>query len=270
MARRIAVASQKGGVGKTTTVASLGVALAELGQRVLLVDLDPQACLTFSLGIDPEHLDSSVHEVITGQASARSVIISTDEGVDLLPSTIDLAQSEAMLVGRSNAVFTLQRALALIDDDYDLVLLDCPPTLGILTVNALTAAHEVLVPLQCETLAHRGVGQVIETVTEVQQVSNPDLVVLGFLPTMFDGRTTHAQAVLSDIGVRYQMPVLEPPIPRSVRFAEAPAIGRTVLSTTPHLRGSEIYREHARQLLGLGSVASDASQGGQAPPITPR
>jgi chromosome partitioning protein len=251
MARRIAVASQKGGVGKTTTVASLGVAMAELGQRVLLVDLDPQACLTFSMGIDPETLAESVHEVISGQRSARDVVISSGEGVDVLPSTIDLAQSEATLVGKSNAVFTLQRALALIDDDYDIVLLDCPPTLGILTVNALTAAHEVLVPLQCETLAHRGVGQVIETVAEVQRVSNPELVVLGFLPTMFDGRTTHAQAVLADIGVRYQMPVLDPPIPRSVRFAEAPAIGRTVMSTAPQLRGSQVYRAHARQLLGI-------------------
>jgi len=249
MARRIAVASQKGGVGKTTTVACLGVALVELGQRVLLVDLDPQACLTFSMGIDPEDLEASVHEVIAGQRSVRDVILATQEGVDLLPSTIDLAQSEATLVGKSNAVFTLQRALALIDDDYDIILLDCPPTLGVLTVNALTAAHEVLVPLQCETLAHRGVGQVVETVAEVQRVSNPDLVVLGFLPTMYDGRTTHAQAVLADIGMRYDMPVLTPPIPRSVRFAEAPAIGRTVLSTSPHLRGADVYRVHAQRLL---------------------
>ncbi|MEI6229224.1 MAG: AAA family ATPase [Actinomycetes bacterium] len=254
MARRIAVASQKGGVGKTTTVASIGVALAEIGQRVLLVDLDPQACLTFSMGIDPENLSASVHDVMAGVRSAQDVIVATDEGVDLLPSTIDLAQSEATLVGKSNAVFTLQRALAMIDDEYDIVLLDCPPTLGILTVNALTAAHEVLVPLQCETLAHRGVGQVIETVAEVQRVSNPDLVVLGFLPTMYDGRTTHAQAVLADIGTRYDMPVLTPPIPRSVRFAEAPALGRTVLSTSPHLRGSEVYRTHARQLVNRPDV----------------
>jgi chromosome partitioning protein len=254
MARRIAVASQKGGVGKTTTVASIGVALAEIGQRVLLVDLDPQACLTFSMGIDPENLPASVHDVMAGVRSAQDVIVATDEGVDLLPSTIDLAQSEATLVGKSNAVFTLQRALAMIDDEYDIVLLDCPPTLGILTVNALTAAHEVLVPLQCETLAHRGVGQVIETVAEVQRVSNPDLVVLGFLPTMYDGRTTHAQAVLADIGTRYDMPVLTPPIPRSVRFAEAPALGRTVLSTSPHLRGSEVYRTHARQLVNRPDV----------------
>ena len=254
MARRIAVASQKGGVGKTTTVASIGVALAEIGQRVLLVDLDPQACLTFSMGIDPENLSASVHDVMAGVRSAQDVIVATDEGVDLLPSTIDVAQSEATLVGKSNAVFTLQRALAMIDDEYDIVLLDCPPTLGILTVSALTAAHEVLVPLQCETLAHRGVGQVIETVAEVQRVSNPDLVVLGFLPTMYDGRTTHAQAVLADIGTRYDMPVLTPPIPRSVRFAEAPALGRTVLSTSPHLRGSEVYRTHARQLVNRPDV----------------
>jgi len=248
VARTIAVASQKGGVGKTTTVASLGVALSELGDEVLLVDLDPQACLTFSLGIDPEDLTRSLHDVLSGDVPARDVVVATDDGVDLLPATIELAQSEATLLARGGREHTLDDALADLRPHYDWILLDCPPTLGILTVNALTTADEVIVPLQCETLAHRGVGQLIETVREVARVSNPRLRVAGILPTLYDGRTAHARAVLADITERYDVPVLDPPIARSVRFAEAPALGRSVLATAPGLRGVDAYRVHAARL----------------------
>ena len=249
MTRTIAVASQKGGVGKTTTVACLGVALAELGQRVLLVDLDPQACLTFSLGIDPEDLVQSVHDVLTGAARIRDVVVATQDGVDLVPASIELAQVEASLLSRGGREHTLDDALGDLRSHYDWVILDCPPTLGILTINALTAADEVIVPLQCETLAHRGVGQLVETVRDVARITNPRLRISGILPTMYDGRTTHARAVLADIAERYDVPVLDPPIARSVRFAEAPALGRSALSTSPHLRGVEAYREHAGHLL---------------------
>ena len=249
MARTIAVASQKGGVGKTTTVASLGVALAELGQRVLLVDLDPQACLTFSLGIDPEDLSESVHDVLTGAVRASQVIVRVDDGVDLLPATIDLALAEPALLSRGGREHTLDDALGDVRSGYDWILLDCPPTLGILTVNALTAADEVIVPLQCETLAHRGVGQLVETVRSVSAATNPRLRIAGILPTMFDGRTAHARAVLADIYDRYEIPVMDPPIARSVRFAEAPALGRSALVTAARLRGVEAYREHARRLV---------------------
>ncbi len=253
MARTIAVASQKGGVGKTTTVASLGVALVELGQRVLLVDLDPQACLTFSLGIDPEDLTRSIHDVLTGDARIREVVIATDDGVDLVPATIALAQVEATLLTRGSREHTLDDALGDLRSHYDWILLDCPPTLGILTINALTAADEVIVPLQCETLAHRGVGQLVETVHDVARATNPRLRLLGILPTMFDGRTSHAKAVLADIVERYDVPVLDPPIARSVRFAEAPALGRSALATATALRGVEAYRTHARRLLEGGA-----------------
>jgi chromosome partitioning protein len=249
MARTVAVASQKGGVGKTTTVASLGVALAELGQRVLLVDLDPQACLTFSLGIDPEDLALSLHDVLTGERRLHEVVVTTADGVDLVPATIDLAQSEASLLMRGSREHALDDALGDVRARYDWILLDCPPTLGILTVNALTAADEVIVPLQCETLAHRGVGQLVETVRDVARATNPRLRISGILPTMFDGRTSHARAVLADIYDRYEIPVLDPPIARSVRFAEAPAIGRSVLATASTLRGVEAYRVHARRMV---------------------
>ena len=249
VARTVAVASQKGGVGKTTTVSSLGVALAELGQEVLLVDLDPQACLTFSLGIDPEDLQRSVRDVLSGAARVRDVVVATEDGVDLVPATIELAQVEALLMAGGGREHALDDALGDLRSHYDWILLDCPPTLGILTVNALTAADEVIVPLQCETLAHRGVGQLVETVRVVTRVTNPRLRIAGILPTMFDGRTSHARAVLADVVDRYDLPVLEPPIARSVRFAEAPALGRSVLTTSSTLRGVEAYRIHARRLL---------------------
>jgi chromosome partitioning protein len=240
--RIVAVTNQKGGVAKTTTVASLGAALAEQGQRVLLVDLDPQACLTFSLGIDPETLERSVTEVLLREISADDAIIETGDGVDIIPATIDLAGAEAQLLTRTGRELMLRMALEDVADDYDWVLLDSPPSLGVLTVNALTAAQEVIVPLQCETLSHRGVGQLLDTIADVRRLLNPRLAILGVLPTLFDARTNHARLVLADVAEQYQLPVLEPPIPKSVRFAEAPAEGRSILRTSRRSRGAEAYR----------------------------
>jgi chromosome partitioning protein len=250
MSRTIAVANQKGGVAKTTTVASLGTALAERGRKVLLVDLDAQSCLTFSLGLDPESVELSVHDVLLGRVGASMAIQPTEDGVDLLPATIELAGTEAQLMSRPGREYVLRSALAEVDAAYDVILLDCSPSLGVLTLNALTAADEVIIPLQCEMLSHRGVGQLLDTITDVQRILNPGLQVLGVLPTMYDGRTTHARAVLADVSGRYGLAVLEPAIPRSVRFAEAPAAGRSVLGTARRTRGAEAYRELAEGLFG--------------------
>jgi chromosome partitioning protein len=249
--RIIAVANQKGGVAKTTTVASLGAGLAELGQKVLLVDLDPQACLTYSFGFDPEQLELSVHDVLLGRVSAGMALQSTEEGPDLLPATIDLAGCEAVLLTKTGREQTLRLALEDIAPGYDWVLLDCPPSLGVLTLNALTAANEVVVPLQCEALSHRGVGQLLDTVHDVQRLTNRDLRVLGVLPTLFDGRTTHAREVLADVSSRYGLQVLAPAIAKSVRFAEAPAAGRSILATSRQTPGAQAYRMLARRLAGL-------------------
>ena len=247
----LAIANQKGGVAKTTTVASLGVALVELGHKVLLVDLDPQACLTFSLGIDPEDLEDSVHQVLTKGQDPREVIVTTEDGVDLLPATIELARCEADLLTRTGREYVIRGSLEDLGE-YDWVLLDCPPSLGVLTVAALTAATGVLIPLQCETLSHRGVGQLLDTVYDVRKFTNRDLEVWGVLPTLFDGRTNHSRAVLDNISQTYELEVVTPPIPKSIRFAEAPAAGRSILATARTNKGADAYREVVQSLVSRG------------------
>ena len=257
MTTTLAIANQKGGVAKTTSVASIGAALAELGQSVLLVDLDPQACLTFSLGIDPEDLELSVHHVLTRGTDPLEVLIRTEDGVDLLPATIELARAEAELLTRTGREQVLKSALEDLDEalveagesGYDWVLLDCPPSLGVLTVAALTAAQGVLVPLQCETLSHRGVGQLLDTVHDVRKFTNRRLEVWGVLPTLFDGRTTHSRTVLETISETYGLDVVEPPIPKTIKFAEAPAAGRSILATSRSSKGAQAYREVAANLV---------------------
>lgn len=252
MTRIIAIANQKGGVAKTTTVASLGAALGEAGQKVLLVDLDPQACLTYSLGLDPEELEFSIHDVLLGRVDTRMVVAHTEEGPDLIPATIDLAGTEAHLLTRTGREYVLRSALEDVSEDYDFVILDCSPSLGVLTVNALTAANEVLIPMQCETLSHRGVRQLLDTVGDVQRLCNRDLNVLGVLPTMYDSRTNLAKATLADVEERYGLAVIRPPIAKSVRFAEAPSAGRSVLSTARTSRGADAYRKVAERLMEMG------------------
>jgi chromosome partitioning protein len=257
MTTTLAIANQKGGVAKTTTVASLGAALVELGHKVLLVDLDPQACLTFSLGIDPEDLELSVHHVLTKGLDAREVIIQTEDGVDLLPATIELARAEADLLTRTGREQVLKGTLEDLKEagvDYDWVLLDCPPSLGVLTVAALTAARGVLIPLQCETLSHRGVGQLLDTVHDVRRFTNRRLEVWGVLPTLYDGRTNHSRRVLDTISETYELAVFEPPIPKTIKFAEAPASGRSILSTNRTSKGAQAYREVAEKLVARAGV----------------
>lgn len=245
----ISMANQKGGVAKTTSVASLGAAFVELGKRVLLVDLDPQACLTFSLGVDPDAVETSINEVVLGRAEMAEAILETEDGVHLVPSTIDLAGAEAQLLPRPGREYVLQGALEEVLEDYDIILLDCSPTLGVLTLNALTASQGLIIPMPAEMLSHRGVGQLLDTVKDVKKILNKKLKITGILATMYDGRSNHSREVLADVGERYGIEVIEPPIPRTVRFAEAPAIGRSILSSSRNSKGAQAYRAAAEDIL---------------------
>jgi len=239
--RVFAVANQKGGVAKTTTVHSLGTALAERGRRVLLVDLDPQACLTYSLGVHAEQLEHSLHDVLVHRRPAADVLVKVGE-LHLIPSTIDLAGAEIYLLSRTGREYALARALDPIKPGYDVVLIDCPPSLGILTIDGLTAADEVLIPLQCETLSSRGVGQLLETIADVRNFTNPRLGVAGVVATMYDSRTKLGQQVLAAVRADYDLEVLEPPVPKSVRVAEAPGTSRSVLEHAPRSPAADAYR----------------------------
>jgi chromosome partitioning protein len=244
-ARVVAVANQKGGVAKTTSVHSLGTALAERGLRTLLVDLDPQACLTWSTGTDPDALERSLHDVLLGRCTAADAIVKVND-LQLLPSTIDVAGAEVHLLAKTGREYVLRRALEPLLPEFDAVLIDCPPSLGICTINGLTAAAEVLIPLQCETLSQRGVGQLLETVDDVRAYTNEDLRVRGVIATMYDGRTKLASAVIGDVRERYGLDVIEPPVPKSIRVAEAPGLGRSVLTHAPASKAAEAYRQLAQ------------------------
>jgi len=256
MARVVAIANQKGGVAKTTTAITLAAALTEQGKRTLLIDLDAQACATFSLGIDPEDLPSGSSVALLLEnidASERTrrmreVMCETSDGVWLIPASTDLAAADFILAQRHDREKILSAALEDLRNDFDYIIVDCSPSLGLMTINALIAADDVVVPLKCETLSHRGMGQLMETIDQVRRWSHPKLRVAGIVPTLFDGRTVHAQAVLADLGPRYNVPVFEP-IPRSIRFAEAPAEGRTILATAPSSDGASAYRALAQALL---------------------
>jgi chromosome partitioning protein len=247
-ARVIAVANQKGGVAKTTTVLCLAAALTEMGRAVLGVDLDPQGALTYSTGIEPDDLDETINDVLVRRLPIDKVVLERE--VDIVPSNIDLAGAEAILLAKTGREYALQRALRDVVDRYDYVLIDCPPSLGILTINGLTAAAEILIPLQCEALSHRGVGQLLETLEDIRHFTNPSLHILGVLPTMFDARTRHSNEVLTDVGSRYGVSVMEPPIRKSIKFAEASKAGRSILAHAPEHPGAHAYRALAGVLDG--------------------
>jgi chromosome partitioning protein len=260
----IAVANQKGGVAKTTTTVSLGAALAERGKAVLAVDLDPQASLTFSLGFDPDDLDPTLHDVIGGRAPLVRTILQHDE-MDLAPASIELAGSEVALLTRTGREYVLRAELDPLLDTYDVVLLDCPPSLGVLTLNGLTAADRVVIPLQCETLSHRGVSQLLETIADVQRLTNRGLQVVGLVATMFDGRTRHARDIIADVQTRYRLPIVGSPVRKSVRFAEAPLEGKSILAYDASVPGAAAYRVIAAELAGLDVDEAVRAAAGEVP-----
>lgn len=251
MARIIAVANQKGGVGKTTTVINVGAILAEKGYRTLLVDLDPQAALTAAYGINPFELRRSVYHVLLAQElDVRNVIRSQIRPhLDLLPANLDLAGAEVELISQLGREYLLQEALESIRDSYDFMFIDCGPSLGILTINALTAADEVLLPIICEFLALRGMGILFDTIKRVRERTNRRLTILGIVATMFDNRTLHSREVLEELQAMFGDKVFTSLIRKSIRFAEAAAANVPITEYAPTHTSAESYRALVEEML---------------------
>jgi chromosome partitioning protein len=250
-ARVIAMCNQKGGVGKTTTTINLGAAIAEWGRRVLLVDFDPQGALSVGLGVSPHDLDRTIYNLLMEPGvTASDVLLKTDMvGLDLLPSNIDLSAAELQLVTEVGREQTLLRALSPLLPEYDVVLIDCQPSLGLLTVNALTAADSVIVPLECEFFALRGVALLVETIRKVQERLNPRLEVEGILATMYDQRTVHGREVLSRVVEAFGDKVFHTVIARTVRFPETTVAGEPITTYATSSAGAMAYRQLAKEVL---------------------
>jgi chromosome partitioning protein len=251
MGRVIALANQKGGVGKTTTAINLGAALAENGKRVLLVDMDPQGALSVGLGLNPLSLEQTLYTLLMDpKRDADEVIVRTKiDGLDLLPSNIDLAAAEVLLVGEVAREQALARVLRPLRKRYDFLLTDCPPSLGLLTVNALTAADGVLIPLECEYFALRGMALLMDTISKITERLNPNLEIVGILATMYDARTVHGREVLGRVEDAFGDQVFQTVIGKTIRFAEAPVAGQSILTYAADSSGAAAYRKLAKEVL---------------------
>ena len=250
-ARVVALCNQKGGVGKTTSTINLGAALTEYGRRVLLVDFDPQGALSVGLGVQPHQLDRTVYDVLMeSSVSLDDVLLKTNiPGMDLVPSNIDLSAAEVQLVNEVAREQTLARALTPALPDYDLVLIDCQPSLGLLTVNALTAADEVVIPLECEFFSLRGVALLIDTIEKVRERLNPRLHIAGILATMYDSRTVHGREVFARVVEAFGDTVFDTVITRTVRFPETTVAGEPITTWAPSSSGAQQYRALAKEVL---------------------
>ena len=249
-AKVIAFANQKGGVAKTTTTLNLAAAFAEKGHRVLCVDMDPQGNLTMSQGIDPDTLDQSMFDVLVHDLSIREVIRRRE--IDVACASIDLAGAEIAMSTKIGRERSLTKALRAVDEDYDWVFVDTPPSLGLLTVNALTAADQVIVPVQCEYLSMRGLLQLQNTLAMIRENLNPDVQIAGILPTMVDTRTLHAKEALEILEENFGDRVFGARIRKTVRFAEAPVKGMSVLKYDPKGTAADAYRQLAKEVLSNG------------------
>ncbi|WP_439951326.1 ParA family protein [Caenibacillus caldisaponilyticus] len=246
----LSVANQKGGVGKTTTSVNLSACMAYMGKKVLLIDIDPQGNATSGVGIDKGEVDECIYNVLVEDVHPKDVIKPTDvEGLDVIPSTIQLAGAEIELVPTISREVRLARALEKIKDEYDYIIIDCPPSLGLLTINALTASDSVIIPVQCEYYALEGLSQLLNTVRLVQKHLNHDLMIEGVLLTMLDARTNLGLQVIDEVKKYFRDKVYQTIIPRNVRLSEAPSYGKPIIIYDPKSRGAEVYLELAKEVM---------------------
>ncbi|NLW40099.1 MAG: AAA family ATPase [Tissierellia bacterium] len=252
MGRTISIFNQKGGVGKTTTVINLAAALGKLGKKILIVDADPQGNATSGLGIDKNSLELSLYDGLINGVDLKKIVRKTSaENVDIIPSNVELAGAEIELIEIENRELSLKKALTAIEDEYDIVFVDCPPSLGLLSLNGLSASHSVIVPIQCEYYALEGVSQLVDTISLVKKSLNPDLEIEGVVLSMFDGRTNLSIQVVEEVKEYFKGKVYTSIIPRNVRLAEAPSYGLSVIDYDPKSKGAEAYTELAEEFLYL-------------------
>ena len=252
MGKIIAVANQKVGVGKTTTSVNLSAAFAEMGKKVLLIDCDPQGNATSGLGIEKDGLELSIYDALINDTSMEEIILQTQFGLDMVPSVMDLAGAEVELVNLDDKQYRRKKAVERIKDKYDYILIDCPPSLGHVTLNALTAADSVLLPLQCEFYALEGLSQLLSTVQLVQEQLNEKLRIEGLVLTMYDSRTNLAEQVVEEVKTHFPDMVYATKIPRNVRLSEAPSFGKPIFAYASSSKGAQAYMSLAEEVVANG------------------